>query len=130
MVYLSQKENFTNFRKDSISCRDRREARTERRWRPKPVWGDEIAALQAKLGPLAEEEKTLTQEIADRQARLKAVQREIRRSLKTLEKKEALKAVVDERQAEIDRQEALRDAVQQLIEEGFTPQQILKKLGK
>lgn len=92
--------------------------------------GDEIAALQAKLGPLAEEEKTLTQEIADRQARLKAVQREIRRSLKTLEKKEALKAVVDERQAEIDRQEALRDAVQQLIEEGFTPQQILKKLGK
>ena len=92
--------------------------------------GDEIAAIRAKLGPLAEEEKTLTQEITDRQARLKAVQREIRQSLKTLEKKEALKAVADERQAEIDRQEALRDAVQQLIEEGFTPQQILKKLGK
>lgn len=91
--------------------------------------GERIAEQRTTMAQLEKEQKKLLKEIAARKDRLKTVQKELRRTGKSVEKLTAKKTEVDAEYAEAAKTQEMRQLVSALMDSGLSSQEILSRLG-
>lgn len=91
--------------------------------------GERIAEQRAAMAQLEKEQRKLLKEIDTRKERLRAVQRELNRGKKNLEKLTAKKTEVDAEANRAAKQQEVTRLVATLMDNGMTTQEILSRLG-